>query len=165
MRDHRLCEARSLPPRRGEGPHRPVLCITADSHPLRQSHHPRVCDPTAQRRSGRLREAARLLVQLPPQLVRSLYVTIEPCIMCAGGHHPTRLTPRLRADDPKGRRCALRFEILLATAPLIIQVKSRRRPPPPRLCGIIQSFFAALRTSACFSLRTSHFRRRRLHRQ
>jgi len=72
----------------------------------------RDCDPTAHAEIVVLREAARLLGNY--RLAgTTLYVTIEPCSMCAGAMIQARL-PRLvyGADDPKGGAVRSCFEIL-----------------------------------------------------
>ncbi len=72
----------------------------------------RDCDPTAHAEITVLREAARLLGNY--RLAdTTLYVTIEPCSMCAGAIVQARV-PRLvyGADDPKGGAVRSCFEIL-----------------------------------------------------
>jgi tRNA(adenine34) deaminase len=69
-------------------------------------------DPTAHAEIVVLREAARLVCNY--RLVETtLYVTIEPCSMCAGAMIQARI-PRLAygADDPKGGAVRSCFEIL-----------------------------------------------------
>jgi tRNA(adenine34) deaminase len=72
----------------------------------------RDCDPTAHAEIVVLREAARLLANY--RLAdTTLYVTIEPCSMCAGAIIQARV-PRLvyGADDPKGGAVRSCFEML-----------------------------------------------------
>src|SRR5260370_2929479 len=72
----------------------------------------RDCDPTGHAEIVVLREAARLLANY--RLAdTTLYVTIEPCSMCAGAIIQARI-PRLvyGADDPKGGAARSCFEIL-----------------------------------------------------
>src|SRR5437667_28576 len=69
-------------------------------------------DPTAHAEMVVLREAARLLGNY--RLAdTTLYVTIEPCSMCAGAILQARV-PRLvyGADDPKGGAVRSCFEVL-----------------------------------------------------
>ena len=69
-------------------------------------------DPTAHAEIVVLREAARLLSNY--RLAdTTLYVTVEPCSMCAGAIIQARI-PRLvyGADDPKGGAIRSCFEIL-----------------------------------------------------
>src|SRR5512137_521112 len=72
----------------------------------------RDCDPTAHAEIVVLREASRLVGNY--RLAETtLYVTIEPCSMCAGAMIQARV-PRLvyGADDPKGGAVRSCFEIL-----------------------------------------------------
>ncbi len=60
------------------------------------------CDPTAHAEIVALREAARVLGNYR-LLDASLYVTIEPCAMCAGAMVQARIVRLIYgADDPKG---------------------------------------------------------------
>ena len=72
----------------------------------------RDCDPTAHAEIVVLREAARVLGNY--RLAgATLYVTVEPCSMCAGAMIQARV-PRLvyGCDDPKGGAVRSCFEIL-----------------------------------------------------
>ena len=72
----------------------------------------RDCDPTAHAEIVVLREAAQKLANY--RLAETtLYVTLEPCAMCAGAIVQGRV-PRLvyAADDPKGGAFRTCFEIL-----------------------------------------------------
>src|ERR1700692_1654900 len=72
----------------------------------------RDCDPTAHAEIVVLREASRMLGNY--RLAQTtLYVTLEPCAMCAGAIVQARV-PQLvyGADDPKGGAFRTCFEIL-----------------------------------------------------
>ena len=101
-------------------------------------------DPTAHAEIIVLREAARLLDNY--RLAgTTLYVTIEPCSMCAGAMIQARV-PRLvyGADDPKGGAVRSCFEIL--TNPrLNHQVGISSGILAPEAAALLQSFFAARR--------------------
>jgi tRNA(adenine34) deaminase len=101
-------------------------------------------DPTAHAEILVLREAARLLGN--HRLAgTTLYVTIEPCSMCAGAIVQARV-PRLvyGADDPKGGAVHSCFEIL-SNARLNHQVEITAGILAPEAAAILQSFFAARR--------------------
>ena len=72
----------------------------------------RDCDPTAHAEIVVLREAARLLHNYR-LAATTLYVTLEPCAMCAGAMVQARV-PRLvyGADDPKGGAVRTFFNVL-----------------------------------------------------
>lgn len=60
------------------------------------------CDPTAHAEIAALREAARIIGNYR-LLDATLYVTIEPCAMCAGAMIQARIARVVYgADDPKG---------------------------------------------------------------
>src|SRR6202521_5190545 len=101
-------------------------------------------DPTAHAEIIVLREAARLMGNY--RLVgATLYVTIEPCSMCAGAIIQPRI-PRLvyGADDPKGGAVRSCFEIL-SHPRLNHQVEVTPGVLAADCSSIIQSFFAARR--------------------
>jgi tRNA(adenine34) deaminase len=104
----------------------------------------RDCDPTAHAEILVIREAARLLrnYRMPGT---SLYVTIEPCSMCAGAIIQARI-PRLiyGADDPKGGAFRSCFEILTHGS-LNHQVDVVPGILASDCAEILQSFFAARR--------------------
>jgi tRNA(adenine34) deaminase len=104
----------------------------------------RDCDPTAHAEIVALREAARRLGNY--RLAdTTLYVTIEPCSMCAGAIIQARV-PRLvyGADDPKGGAVRSCFEIL-SHPRLNHQVEVTSGVLAADCAAIIQSFFAARR--------------------
>jgi len=104
----------------------------------------RDCDPTAHAEMVILREAARALGNY--RLAgTTLYVTVEPCSMCAGAIIQARV-PRLvyGCDDPKGGAVRSCFEIL--TSPrLNHQVEVISGVMAGECAAILQSFFAARR--------------------
>jgi tRNA(adenine34) deaminase len=101
-------------------------------------------DPTAHAEIIVLREAARLLGNY--RLAgTTLYVTIEPCSMCAGAIIQARV-PRVvyGADDPKGGAFRSCFEIL--SHPLLNhQVEVTPGILAADCATILQSFFAERR--------------------
>jgi tRNA(adenine34) deaminase len=104
----------------------------------------RDCDPTAHAEIVVLREASRVLGNY--RLAgTALYVTVEPCSMCAGAVIQARV-PRLvyGCDDPKGGAVRSCFEIL--TDPrLNHQVEVTSGILASECAAILQSFFAARR--------------------
>ena len=101
----------------------------------------RDCDPTSHAEIVVLREAARLLGNY--RLAdTTLYVTIEPCSMCAGAIIQARV-PRLvyGADDPKGGAVRSCFEIL-SHPRLNHQVEVTSGVLAADCASILQSFFA-----------------------
>jgi tRNA(adenine34) deaminase len=104
----------------------------------------RDCDPTAHAEVLVLREAARLLGNY--RLAdTALYVTIEPCSMCAGAIVQARV-PRLiyGADDPKGGAVRSDFKIL-SHPRLNHQVEITSGVLATDCAAILQSFFAERR--------------------
>jgi tRNA(adenine34) deaminase len=104
----------------------------------------RDCDPTAHSEMVVLREASRVLGNY--RLAgTTLYVTVEPCNMCAGAMIQARV-PRLvyGCDDPKGGAVRSCFEVL--THPrLNHQVEVAAGVLANECAAILQSFFAARR--------------------
>jgi tRNA(adenine34) deaminase len=104
----------------------------------------RDCDPTAHAEIVVLREAARVLGNY--RLTgTTLYVTIEPCSMCAGAVVQARV-PRLvyGCDDPKGGAVRSCFEIL-AHPRLNHQAEVISGVLAPDCAALLQSFFAERR--------------------
>jgi tRNA(adenine34) deaminase len=104
----------------------------------------RDCDATAHAEMIVLREAARLLGNY--RLAgTTLYVTIEPCSMCAGAIIQARV-PRLvyGCDDPKGGAVRSCFEIL-SHPRLNHRVEVTSGVLSADCADIIQSFFAERR--------------------
>jgi len=104
----------------------------------------RDCDPTAHAEIIVIREAARLLENYR-MAGTTLYVTLEPCSMCAGGIIQARI-PRLvyGADDPKGGAVRSSFEILTNSS-LNHQVEVVPGILARDCTTLLQSFFAARR--------------------
>jgi tRNA(adenine34) deaminase len=104
----------------------------------------RDCDPTAHAEIIVIREAARLLRNYR-MAGTTLYVTLEPCSMCAGAIIQARI-PRLvyGADDPKSGAVRSCFEIL-TNATLNHQVDVLPGVLAAGCASILQSFFAARR--------------------
>jgi tRNA(adenine34) deaminase len=101
-------------------------------------------DPTAHAEIIVLREAARQLGNY--RLAdTTLYVTIEPCSMCAGAVIQARV-PRLvyGADDPKGGAVRSCFEIL-SNPRLNHQVEVTSGVLAAEAASLLQSFFATRR--------------------
>ena len=104
----------------------------------------RDCDPTAHAEIVVLREAANKLENY--RLAETtLYVTLEPCAMCAGAIVQARV-PRLvyGADDPKGGAFRTCFE-LLTSAKLNHQVEVTPGILSEEAASLLQSFFATRR--------------------
>ena len=104
----------------------------------------RDCDPTAHAEIVVLREAARKLENY--RLAETmLYVTLEPCAMCAGAIVQARV-PRVvyGADDPKGGAFRTCFELLTSTK-LNHQVTVTPGVLAEEASSLLQSFFATRR--------------------
>ncbi len=104
----------------------------------------RDCDPTAHAEIVVLREAARKIGNY--RLAETtLYVTLEPCTMCAGAIVQARV-PRVvyGADDPKGGAFRTCFEIL-TSAKLNHQVEVTPGVLAEEASLLLQAFFAARR--------------------
>ncbi|HTP67490.1 MAG TPA: tRNA adenosine(34) deaminase TadA [Dongiaceae bacterium] len=101
-------------------------------------------DPTAHAEIAVIREVARILGNYRLAGI-TLYVTLEPCAMCAGALVQARV-PRLvyGADDPKGGAFRSCFNILANS-----QLNHSVDVTPGVLAGestsLLQSFFAARR--------------------
>ena len=104
----------------------------------------RDCDPTAHAEMVVLREAARLLGNY--RLAdTTLYVTLEPCSMCAGAMIQARVARLVYGcDDPRGGAVRSCFEVL--THP---KLNHRVEVTPDVLAeecaALLQSFFTARR--------------------
>lgn len=102
------------------------------------------CDPSAHAEMVVIREAARSLKNY--RLAgTTLYVTLEPCSMCAGAIIQARI-PRLvyGADDPKGGAVRSCFEVL-TNASLNHQVEVVPGALAAECASLLQSFFATRR--------------------
>jgi tRNA(Arg) A34 adenosine deaminase TadA len=104
----------------------------------------RDCDPTAHAEMIVLREASRVIGNYRLAGV-TLYVTTEPCSMCAGAMIQARI-PRLvyGCDDPKGGAVRSCFEIL-SNARLNHRVEVTSGVLATECAAILQSFFAERR--------------------
>ena len=104
----------------------------------------RDCDPTAHAEILVIRETAHLLrnYRMPGT---TLYVTLEPCSMCAGAIIQARI-PRLvyGADDPKGGAVRSCFEVL-SNVSLNHRVEVMPGVLVEDCASLLQSFFAARR--------------------
>jgi tRNA(adenine34) deaminase len=101
-------------------------------------------DPTAHAEIVVIREAAQILGNY--RLAdATLYVTLEPCAMCAGAIIQARI-PRVvyAADDPKGGAFRSCFEIL-TNSKLNHQVEVTTGVLGEECASLLQSFFAARR--------------------
>ncbi len=102
------------------------------------------CDPTAHAEIVALREAARLLGNYRLSGA-TLYVTIEPCAMCAGALVQARVARLVYGcDDPKGGAVRSCFEVL-SSPQVNHRVEVTSGVLVEECAAIIQSFFAARR--------------------
>jgi len=101
-------------------------------------------DPTAHAEMVVLREAARVLGN--HRLARvTLYVTLEPCSMCAGAMIQARVSRLVYGcDDPKGGAAHTCFQ-LLSDARLNHRVEIANGIFADECAGVLQKFFAARR--------------------
>jgi tRNA(adenine34) deaminase len=104
----------------------------------------RDCDPTAHSEIMVLREASRALGNY--RLAgTTLYVTVEPCSMCAGAMIQARVTRLVYGcDDPKGGAVRSCFEIVTDSR-LNHQVDVTSGIMASECAAILQAFFAARR--------------------
>jgi tRNA(adenine34) deaminase len=104
----------------------------------------RDCDPTAHAEMIVLREASRLIGNYRLSSM-SLYVTIEPCSMCAGAMIQARISRLVYGcDDPKGGAVRSCFDIL-SNPRLNHRVDVTSGILATESAAILQSFFAARR--------------------
>lgn len=102
------------------------------------------CDPTAHCEIIALREAARAIGNYR-LLGASLYVTIEPCAMCAGALIQARIARLIYgADDPKAGAVRSCFSIL-ESARLNHRVEVTSGVLTSEAIALLQEFFAARR--------------------
>jgi len=104
----------------------------------------RDCDPTAHAEIVALREAARVLgnYRMPGT---TLYVTLEPCAMCAGAVVQARVDRLVYgADDPKGGAVSSCFSVL-SHPKLNHRVDVTSGVLAEESAAILQSFFAERR--------------------
>ena len=104
----------------------------------------RDCDPTAHAEIIALRKAARAGNNYR-LMGTTLYVTIEPCAMCAGAIIQARVSRVVYgADDPKGGALRSCFEVL-SHAKLNHQVEMTPGVMAAECATILQTFFTARR--------------------
>jgi len=104
----------------------------------------RDCDPTAHAEIVVLRETSRLIGNYRLAGM-TLYVTIEPCSMCAGAMIQARIARLVYgADDPKGGAVRTCFEVLSHTR-LNHQVEVTSGVLAAESAAVLQSFFAERR--------------------
>ena len=102
------------------------------------------CDPTAHAEIVALREAARKMgnYRLPGA---TIYVTIEPCAMCAGAMIQARITRLVYgADDPKGGAVRSCFS-MLDHPQLNHRAEVKSGVLAEEATSLLQDFFAARR--------------------
>ncbi len=107
-----IAEARAAE-RDGEVPIGAILTLNGDIVARGQNRVLRDNDPTAHAEIVALRYAARALAnyRLPPGC--TLYVTLEPCAMCAGAILHARVTRLVyAAPDPKAGACGSVLSVL-----------------------------------------------------
>jgi tRNA(adenine34) deaminase len=104
----------------------------------------RDCDPTAHAEIVALREASRRMSNYRLSGM-TMYVTLEPCAMCAGAIIQARV-PRVvyGADDPKGGAVRMCFAVL-SHPKLNHQVNVTSGILAEQCAGILQKFFTARR--------------------
>src|SRR5215831_2556169 len=104
----------------------------------------RDCDPTAHAEIVALRAAAQKVGNYRLTSA-TLYVTVEPCAMCAGAIVQARLARVVYgADDPKGGAFRTCFE-LLTSAKLNHQVEVTPGTLAEEAASLLQIFFSARR--------------------
>jgi len=140
-----LDEAR-LAAEAGEVPIGAVLVRVVDGKVLARAGNRTIrdCDPTAHAEIVVLREASRALSNYRLSGT-TMYVTLEPCAMCAGAIIQARV-PRVvyGADDPKGGAVRTCFEVL-SHPKLNHQVDVTAGILAEQCSGILQNFFTARR--------------------
>ena len=104
----------------------------------------RDCDPSAHAEIIALREAARSCANYR-LMGTTLYVTIEPCAMCAGAIIQARVSRVVYgADDPKGGAVRSCFEVL-SHSKLNHQVEVSPGVMAEESAAILQAFFGTRR--------------------
>jgi tRNA(adenine34) deaminase len=102
------------------------------------------CDPTAHAEIVALREAARK-IKNHRLIGASLYVTVEPCAMCAGALVQARVARLIYgADEPKGGAVRTCMQVLDAPA-LNHRVEVVSGVMAEESVQLLQSFFSARR--------------------
>jgi len=130
----------------GEVPIGAVLVQVADGKVLARAGNRTIrdCDPTAHAEIVVLREASRATSNYRLSAT-TMYVTLEPCAMCAGAIIQARV-PRVvyGADDPKGGAVRTCFEVL-SHPKLNHHVDVTGGILAEQCAGILQKFFTARR--------------------
>jgi tRNA(adenine34) deaminase len=130
----------------GEVPIGAVLVQVADGKVLARAGNRTIrdCDPTAHAEIVVLREASRALSNYRLSAT-TMYVTLEPCAMCAGAIIQARV-PRVvyGADDPRGGAVRTCFEVL-SHPKLNHHVDVIGGILAEQCAGILQKFFTARR--------------------
>ena len=120
--------------------------LVRDGEPIAQSGNRTIrdIDPTAHAEMVVLREAARALGN--HRLARvTLYVTLEPCCMCAGAMIQARISRLVYGcDDPKGGAVRTCFQ-LLSDPRLNHRVEIASGILAGECADVLQKFFAARR--------------------
>jgi len=130
--------------RSGEVPVGAVLTLDGIEIARGSNRTLRDCDPTAHAEIVALRAAARATGnhRLPGA---TLYVTIEPCAMCAGAIVQARLARLVYgADDPKGGAVRTCFAIL-GDSRLNHRMEVTPGVMAEECAGLLQAFFAVRR--------------------
>ncbi len=138
-----IAEARAAE-QAGEVPVGAVLTIDGIEVARGSNRTLRDCDPTAHAEIVVLRAAARAAGnhRLPQA---TLYVTIEPCAMCAGANEQAPLARLVYgADDPKGGAVRTCFAVL-NDARLNHQMEVAAGVMARECAGLLQDFFASRR--------------------
>jgi tRNA(adenine34) deaminase len=128
----------------GEVPIGAVLVVEGEIIARSGNRTSRDGDPTAHAEVVVLREAARLAAN--HRLAGAvLYVTLEPCIMCAGAMIQARIARLVYgADDPKGGAARTCFEVL-SHPRLNHRVQFTPEVLAAESAALLQKFFAARR--------------------
>jgi len=130
----------------GEVPIGAVLVQVADGKVLARAGNRTIrnCDPTAHAEIVVLREASRALSNYRLSAT-TMYVTLEPCAMCAGAIIQARVSRVVYgADDPKGGAVRTCFEVL-SHPKLNHHVDVTAGILAEQCAGILQKFFTARR--------------------
>lgn len=138
-----IAEARESE-RRGEVPVGAVLVRSGECVARAGNRTLAECDPTAHAEIVALRAAALAAKNHRLEGV-TLYVTVEPCAMCAGAIVQARVDRVVYgADDPKGGAFRSCFAVL--TSPMMnYRVEVTPGVLAEECAGLLQAFFAARR--------------------
>ena len=123
-----------------------ALCLWLAIRSLRSAGNRTItdCDPTAHAEMVALREAARIIGNYR-MVAATLYVTIEPCVMCAGAMIQARIARLVYgADDAKGGAVRSCFNVL-DHAQLNHRVEVTPAVMAEEAVALLKNFFAARR--------------------